>query len=184
MQGIVDADDVIAMAANVVKQEGLAGRYDLIVVDEAQDLTLMAASLLGRIAQATGAQLLILGDGHQSIYPGSYRLADAGIDVRGRARVLTKNYRNAADVLIAAEAVQRSVISGADVLDSGETDDAPQLARIDPGRVVVEECDDEEGLQLSAVGEIERLVSEGANCRRHCGSCAVEECRQVVGAIR
>nr|WP_245654995.1 hypothetical protein [Streptomyces catenulae] len=38
--------------------------------------------------------LLLVGDGQQSVHPGGFRLADAGIDIRGdRGQVLRTNYR-------------------------------------------------------------------------------------------
>src|SRR5258706_11557911 len=38
--------------------------------------------------------LLLIGDGQQRVYPGGFRLADAGVNIRGRAKVLRLNYRN------------------------------------------------------------------------------------------
>jgi superfamily I DNA/RNA helicase len=42
--------------------------------------------------------LLLVADGRQSIYPGGYTLAEAGISVAGRGAVLTTNYRTTAEI--------------------------------------------------------------------------------------
>ncbi|CAM5325388.1 3'-5' exonuclease [Streptomyces avidinii] len=47
--------------------------------------------------------LLLVGDGQQTVYPGGFRLTDAGIDIRGdRGQVLRTNYRNSKQILDAA----------------------------------------------------------------------------------
>jgi superfamily I DNA/RNA helicase len=48
---------------------------------------------------------LIVGDGQQSIYPGGFSLREVGIDIVGRSRVLTANWRNTWNVWTAAKAV-------------------------------------------------------------------------------
>jgi superfamily I DNA/RNA helicase len=76
-------------------------------VDEAQDLTEIGIRLLHAAAGKHDDGLLIVGDGQQSIYPGGFSLASLGIDVRGRAARLTRNYRNTRQVLEAALDVVR-----------------------------------------------------------------------------
>ena len=46
--------------------------------------------------------LTLVGDGQQSIYPGGFSLRSLGIEVRGRSFVLRTNWRNSADVWLAA----------------------------------------------------------------------------------
>ena len=46
--------------------------------------------------------LLLIGDGTQRIFTRGYSLRDLGIDISGRAVVLTKNYRNTQQILEAA----------------------------------------------------------------------------------
>ena len=48
---------------------------------------------------------LIVGDGQQSIYPGGFGLREVGVDIVGRSRVLTANWRNTWSVWTAARAV-------------------------------------------------------------------------------
>jgi len=48
---------------------------------------------------------MIVGDGQQSIYPGGFSLRSIGLDVRGRSRVLTSNWRNTWSIWTAAKAI-------------------------------------------------------------------------------
>jgi superfamily I DNA/RNA helicase len=48
---------------------------------------------------------LLVGDGQQAIYPGGFRLAEAGISVANRSISLKTNYRNTVEILAAARGV-------------------------------------------------------------------------------
>lgn len=75
-------------------------------MDEVQDLTLVGVRLLHALVGNAPNGLLLVGDGQQSVYPGGFRLTDAGIDIRGdRGQVLRTNYRNSRQILDAALAV-------------------------------------------------------------------------------
>jgi superfamily I DNA/RNA helicase len=73
-------------------------------VDEAQDLTEAGLKML-LAALRPGGELLLVGDGQQSIYPGSFSLRSVGLDVRGRSTILTRSYRSTRQILEAALAV-------------------------------------------------------------------------------
>jgi superfamily I DNA/RNA helicase len=61
--------------------------------------------LLALDASTDHRHFMIVGDGQQSIYPGGFALRDLGIDVVGRSRVLSTNWRNTWSVWAAAKAV-------------------------------------------------------------------------------
>lgn len=85
---------------------GEGERYAGVVVDEAQDITEVGLRMLHELdASPEHKSLMIVGDGQQSIYPGGSSLLGLGIDVRGRARVLTSNWRNTWSIWTAAKAV-------------------------------------------------------------------------------
>lgn len=72
-------------------------------MDEVQDLTLVGVRLLHALVGDVPNGLLLVGDGQQTVYPGGFRLTDAGIDIRGdRGQVLRTNYRNSKQILDAA----------------------------------------------------------------------------------
>ncbi len=87
-------------------ESGAGPRYDGVVVDEAQDLGAVGMRLLLTLdASENHRHFLIVGDGQQSIYPGGFSLREIGVDIVGRSRVLTTNWRNTWSVWTAARAV-------------------------------------------------------------------------------
>jgi superfamily I DNA/RNA helicase len=100
-----DLVDLLRLARDEVRRDPL-DRWAGVVVDEVQDLPLVGLQLLYELAGRDRADgLLVVGDGQQAIYPGGFRLSDAGITVTGRAVVLRTNYRNTVEILAAARAV-------------------------------------------------------------------------------
>ncbi|MFJ9547032.1 UvrD-helicase domain-containing protein [Streptomyces erythrochromogenes] len=105
-RGVHDFNDVLSLALAEVSKEGGGTPYAAVIVDEVQDLTLVGVRLLHALVGNAPNGLLLVGDGQQSVYPGGFRLTDAGIDIRGdRGQVLRTNYRNSRQILDAALAV-------------------------------------------------------------------------------
>jgi superfamily I DNA/RNA helicase len=81
----------------------LAGRsdppYRHVIVDEGQDLHPVQWRLLRAAAPAGPDDLFIVADPHQRIYDNRVSLASLGINVRGRSRRLTINYRTTQEIL-------------------------------------------------------------------------------------
>ncbi|MET7358215.1 UvrD-helicase domain-containing protein [Streptomyces sp. NPDC005562] len=102
-RGVHDFNDVLSLAlAEAVRHTGQPS-YSAVIVDEVQDLTLVGVRLLHALTGDAANGLLLVGDGQQAVYPGGFRLADAGIDIRGdRGQVLHTNYRNSKQILDAA----------------------------------------------------------------------------------
>jgi superfamily I DNA/RNA helicase len=88
-------------------------------VDEAQDLHPAQWRLL-RAAVAPGPDdLFIVGDAHQRIYDNHVSLGRVGINVKGRSKRLTVNYRTTQEILsLAVPALGQDTITGLD----GEAD--------------------------------------------------------------
>ena len=93
--------------------QGLAqAPYRCVVVDEAQDVTLVELQLVRALVAGNPQNpvpkdgILILDDPAQRIYAGGYRLGWANLDIAGRAQVLQKNYRNVPAVYRAAMRVR------------------------------------------------------------------------------
>ncbi|MEV5593972.1 UvrD-helicase domain-containing protein [Streptomyces sp. NPDC052496] len=105
-RGVHDFNDVLSLAHAEAQRGAAQSRYAAVVVDEVQDLTLVGVRLLHALVGDAPNGLLLVGDGQQAVYPGGFRLADAGIDIRGdRGQVLRTNYRNSKQILDAALAV-------------------------------------------------------------------------------
>ncbi|WP_067463688.1 nuclease-related domain-containing DEAD/DEAH box helicase [Actinomadura macra] len=98
-RGVGDFNDVLLAALKELGERPADPPYAAVIVDEVQDLTLTGVKLLHALAGDGPNGLLLIGDGQQAVYPGGFRLADAGIAVKGRGAVLRTNYRNAARIL-------------------------------------------------------------------------------------
>ncbi|MUN38487.1 nuclease-related domain-containing DEAD/DEAH box helicase [Actinomadura litoris] len=101
-RGVGDFNDVLLAALEELRERPADPPYSAVIVDEVQDLTLIGVRLLHALSGDGPNGLLLIGDGQQAVYPGGFRLADAGIAVKGRGAVLRTNYRNAARILEAA----------------------------------------------------------------------------------
>ena len=96
----------IRLKALQLASAGAGPRYDGVIIDEAQDLSAVGMRLLlGLDKSESHRHFLIVGDGQQSIYPGGFGLREVGVDIVGRSRVLTANWRNTWSVWTAARAV-------------------------------------------------------------------------------
>ncbi|SOD63650.1 UvrD-like helicase C-terminal domain-containing protein [Streptomyces zhaozhouensis] len=105
-RGVHDFQDVLALALAEARRETGQRPYAAVIVDEVQDLTLVGVRLLHALVGDAPNGLLLVGDGQQAVYPGGFRLSEAGIDIRGdRGQVLRTNYRNSKEILDAALAV-------------------------------------------------------------------------------
>ena len=102
-RGVHDFNDVLTLALAEAARRPGESRYAAVVVDEVQDLTLVGVRLVHAIVGDAPNGLLLVGDGQQAVYPGGFRMSDAGIDIRGdRGQVLRTNYRNRKEILDAA----------------------------------------------------------------------------------
>ena len=121
--GRVDFAEVAALAAKHLQLEAAAGRgrlFDHVLVDEGQDLSPSHWKLLRAAVDMGPNDLFISEDAHQRIYGHRITLSHYGINVVGRARRLTLNYRTTAQNLRWA----MSVLDGADYSDlAGEEED-------------------------------------------------------------
>jgi hypothetical protein len=154
-RGICDFDDVILRAEASLREYPL-GRYGAVVIDEAQDLTCAMIRMLHLLVGDAPDGLTLIGDGQQSIYPGGFTLAEAGISLSGRGVVMTTNYRNTREIVDFAahqvEGDQFSDIEGETLRKDGISDitrsgPAPQLmrfsSRVDHDAQLLAELQDE-----------------------------------------
>jgi hypothetical protein len=105
-RGVHDFNDLLTLALAEFTRDPGRSSYAAVVVDEVQDLNLTGLRLLHRLVGDVPNGLLLIGDGQQTVYPGGFRLSDAGLDIRGdRAQSLRVNYRNAKEILETALAL-------------------------------------------------------------------------------
>ncbi len=103
--GAIDRNDLLLAAAAELERAPLESPYAMVVADEAQDMTGVGLRLLHSLAGDRANALLLVGDGEQAVYPVGGTLSETGIPLRGRGAVLRVNYRNTAEVLAVARAL-------------------------------------------------------------------------------
>ena len=124
---IFDWEDVILEAEASLAEQPLKG-YAAVIVDEAQDLSCAMIRMLHGLTGDRPDGLTLISDGQQTIYPGGYTLAEAGVAIQGRGVVLANNYRNTAEIVEFA----KSLVTGdqaPDIEGTAAADEAPEVLR-------------------------------------------------------
>jgi superfamily I DNA/RNA helicase len=89
--------------------------YQHVIIDEAQDLHPALWRLLRAAVPPGPDDMFIVGDVHQRIYDNHVSLAKVGINVRGRSRRLTVNYRTTQEILaLAVPTLGKTPVTGLD----------------------------------------------------------------------
>ena len=103
--GVTSFDEQLALAAAWLDHKAADGKprpFRHVLVDEAQDLTPAHLQLLRALVEPGPDDLFLAEDSHQRIYGKKITLSHYGIQVRGRSRRLTRNYRTTRQNLDAA----------------------------------------------------------------------------------
>jgi hypothetical protein len=154
-RGVGDLDDLLLAARDLARRTASTradSGFDAVIVDEVQDLTCSGLQFLHALVGDRTDGLMLVGDGQQSVYPGGFTLAEAGVSVVGRSTVLNRNYRNGELILRYALAVVAD-----DEFDDLESDPAMGLRNIEvgrPGGEVLEVVGDQE---LAMTAHMEEL---------------------------
>jgi hypothetical protein len=138
-QGVHDYADVILQAEAELRRRPLDEPYAAVIVDEAQDLSCAMIRMLHALVGDVPDGLTLIGDGQQSIYPGGYTLAEAGISLAGRGVVMDVNYRNTSEIL---DFASRMVVDDefADIEGAVARGDAASVIAREGAEPVVERC--------------------------------------------
>lgn len=164
-RGLEDFNDVITAATEELRAAPLDDPYGLVVVDEVQDFTFVELRLVHQIAGGSAdSPLLLVGDGQQQVYPGGWRMRDAGIPIVGRGAKLRINYRNRAAILAFAQQV--NAINSVDDLDG-----APGFSLRDSEAVLPDGSATTVTVSASAVDA--RLIAQVHDCGFAPGDIAV-----------
>jgi superfamily I DNA/RNA helicase len=102
-------------AARALQDGTVKPPYRHIIIDEAQDLHPAQWRLLRAAVPAGPNDLFVVGDVHQRIYDNHVSLARVGVNVRGRSKRLTVNYRTTQEILaLAVPALGKASVTGLD----------------------------------------------------------------------
>ena len=129
-ENIWDFADLILHAGALLEANPMRD-YSAVVIDEAQDLTCAMVRMLHRLVGDAPDGLTLIGDGQQTIYPGGFTLAEAGISLAGRGVVLSTNFRNTVEIVEFA----RRLVEGdtfTDIEGTSAAADAYSIARHGP----------------------------------------------------
>ncbi|HYO85271.1 MAG TPA: 3'-5' exonuclease [Dermatophilaceae bacterium] len=108
-----------ALLAATWLRENHTTRFDHVLVDEGQDLSPAHLLLLRALVAEGPDDLFLAEDSHQRIYGNKVTLSKYGINIRGRSRRLTLNYRTTAQNLHWA----MRILSGGEYVDlEGDTE--------------------------------------------------------------
>ncbi len=113
-----DWEGLCRSARELVSSGAVEAPWDSVIVDEVQDLSAQGLRLVAALGGSGPNGLMVLGDGGQRIYAHRTSLRSAGIEVRGRARVLRINYRTTEEIRRFAD----RIMSRADDLDDDAED--------------------------------------------------------------
>ena len=105
--GVIDFDDMIYRATELVKQKGINKHYQYIIVDEYQDTSLVRENLVQAIRNKTGAFVTVVGDDFQSIYRFSGCDINNFLDFKehfapAKELYITNTYRNSKELIYVA----------------------------------------------------------------------------------
>lgn len=101
-EGLVTWAGMFTRLATVLTAEG-SPPYDFVVVDEAQDVSVAQLRLLAALGGGRSNALFFAGDLGQRIFQTPFSWKALGVDVRGRARTLTINYRTSHQIRMQAD---------------------------------------------------------------------------------
>jgi superfamily I DNA/RNA helicase len=120
----------VLLTEQSLQRQPLEG-YSAVIVDEAQDLSLAMVRMLHSLVGDAPDAFTLIGDGQQSIYPGGYKLGEAGISLSNRGVVMSVNYRNTVEILEFANKTIAATgyvdIDDATVTSDAAADDTPGL---------------------------------------------------------
>ncbi|MCC2333666.1 UvrD-helicase domain-containing protein [Cellulomonas wangsupingiae] len=158
-RGVHDFADQISLAEAELRREPPAERYTAVVVDEAQDLTCVMIRMLHALVGDGPDGLTLVGDGQQTIYPGGFTLAEAGVSVAGRGVVLDVNYRNTREILQFASVLVRDD-EFADIEGATARGDRPTEVARTGAKPVYVRCATEADRQRRLVLRVHEVVAE------------------------
>lgn len=162
VRGVHDWADLVLMAEAQL-QRTPCDDYSAVIVDEAQDLSCATVRMLHALVGDRPDGLTLIGDGQQSIYPGGYTLAEAGVSLAGRGVVLSVNYRNTAQILrFASRMVEGDEFSDIEGTTSrGDSTESVPRSGAEPVRVFFDSLKEHDAQLVSRVRSVIREVGTG-----------------------
>lgn len=153
---LTDWQGLCRSARELVTDAGARRRWDSVIVDEVQDLSPQALRLAGVLGGNGTDGLMVVGDGGQRIFAHRTSLRSAGIEVRGRSRVLRVNYRTTEQIRRFAD---KLLAAGDDLEGNDELRDGCRSIRGGAAPEVVSFDDPSEQYQYVAAAIADRIAA-------------------------
>ncbi len=133
-------------------------RFDYVVVDEAQDVSVPQLRFLGVLAGGRANGLFFAGDLGQRIFQQPFSWRELGIDIRGRSQTLRVNYRTSHQIRVQADRLLDPEIADAD----GNLEERRGTISVFNGPMpTVKMLDDEEGETRTVAEWLKQVLSNG-----------------------
>ena len=113
-----EKEDLYRDATQLLEKGKNLPNYKAVIVDEGQDLSQLAYSMIRKIVPLGDDDIFIVGDSHQRIYGFKAILSKSGINIVGKSRKLKVNYRTTEETYQYATAILNGI--SFDDLDGNE----------------------------------------------------------------
>ena len=132
--------------------------FDGVIVDEAQDVSYCELSLLVGLSGGYPESMFFSGDQGQRIFQSPFSWKSAGVDIRGRSRILRVNYRTSMQIRKAADQLLPNTVTDLDGNDEERSGTISVFRGPDPE---IELADDATHEQVLIAGWIQQRLAEG-----------------------
>ena len=107
-RNLKDWDDILIKALALASAPGFTPPFSHIVVDEAQDFSLLALTLISKLIK--GRSVTIVADAAQQIYQSGFSWKETGFQVKSHCSItLLRNYRNTRQIGLAAGPLRSNI---------------------------------------------------------------------------
>lgn len=161
----IDWEDIPLLTYKELVRNPLDEPYDDVIVDECQDLSPMQLRVVQRLAigrdLSKEVSVFMMADASQAIFSRGLSWKQAGIDLRGRAGILRKNFRNTQPISeVAVEAAKRNIY-----LRKADEYIDPELADRPGPKPVIIVCKEDSQEPKIVADRIVELVQPGSQYR-------------------
>lgn len=164
---ILDIDSAMSVCRDLIAQDPVCDEYPCVIVDEGQDFSTNAYSLLRSIAGAEHKNdIFIVGDAHQRIYRRKAVLSKCGINIKGRSSHLRINYRTTEEIRKYAYAILTGM--SFDDLDGGADDSRESRSFTHGPEPVVRNFATATEEASFIIDEVKRLLANGVLAKDIC----------------
>lgn len=150
----LQAEGLVTMAGVFTRLAGEIGKrkhppFEHVVLDEAQDVSVAQLKFLAAVGGTRPNALFFAGDLGQRIFQTAFSWKSLGVDVRGRSRTLTVNYRTSHQIRAQADRLLAQEISDVD----GNTDVRKSTVSVFNGPAPTVNEFDSAALEIAGVGD-------------------------------